>query len=260
MRGRVVCACFGVLAWLGGVAAAAPPAAAARIVHHPRVAARAPGGHNHPASLGWASSNWSGYAVTGAGITQVTGSWTVPSVSPSRKATYSASWVGIDGFNNSSLIQTGTEQDFYQGSAHYTAWWEILPAAETVIPAITVSPGDHFSATITRAAGSTWTITLRDGSTGQSFTTSQTYTGPETSAEWIQEAPTVGGRIAPLADYGSMTFDPGTVNGADPGLTSTDGGVMVQRNGQVSTPSNPDSDTDGFAAAYGSTQPSPPAS
>lgn len=260
MRGRVICACLGVLAWLGGMAAATPPQAASQIVHPPRVAARVPGGPHHPASLGWASSNWSGYAVTGNGIARVTGSWTVPSVSSSHKATYSSTWVGIDGFNNSSLIQTGTEQDFFNHAPHYAAWWEILPAAETVIPGITVRPGDHFSATITRGAGSTWTITLSDDSTGQSFTTSQTYTGPQTSAEWIQEAPTVGGRIATLADYGLVTFDPGTVNGANPALTSTDGGAMVQRKAQVSTPSNPDTDSDGFTAAYGATQPPPPAS
>jgi hypothetical protein len=32
---------------------------------------------------------------------------------------------------------------------------------------------------------------------------------------------------------------------------------MIQKGAQVSTPSNPDGDTDGFNTAYGSTQPSP---
>jgi hypothetical protein len=35
---------------------------------------------------------------------------------------------------------------------------------------------------------------------------------------------------------------------------------MVQKNVQVSTPSNPDGDTDGFNTAYGSTAPAPPPS
>jgi hypothetical protein len=182
----------------------------------------------------------------------------VPTVAASGKATYSANWVGIDGFNNADLIQTGTESDYYSGSAHYAAWWEILPAAETVIPSITVKPGDTMTASITKGSGSSWTITIADGS--QKFTTTKTYTGPHTSAEWIDEAPSVGGRVAPLANYGHATFDPGTVNGANPKLTASEGGIMVQKHAQVSTPSRPDSDTDGFNMAYGAPAPAPPAS
>jgi hypothetical protein len=208
-------------------------------------------------NLGWSSSNWSGYAITGSGFTSVTGKWTVPAVSASRRATYSSNWIGIDGFNNSNLIQTGTESDYYNGSTHYDAWWEILPAAETVIPSITVRPGDVMTASITQGSGSSWTITISD-SRGGSFTTVQNYSGQQTSAEWIEEAPSIGGRIAPLANYGSATFDPGTANGGNPGLTGSDGGAMVQRGVQVSTPSNPDGDADGFNMAYGSTAPSPP--
>ncbi|MDP9271202.1 MAG: G1 family endopeptidase [Chloroflexota bacterium] len=227
---------------------------ASAIVHHPRVSAGA------ESNAGWASSNWSGYAKTGT-FSRASGAWVVPSVAPSRKATYSSQWVGIDGFNNSNLIQTGTEADFYNGSAHYAAWWEILPAAETVIPAITVHPGDHMSASVTKGSGNSWTITISDTTTGKSFTTVQTYTGPGTSAEWIEEAPSVGGHVATLANFSSPdTFDPGTANGGNPRLAAADGGVMIQRNRQVSTPSVPDSDTDGFNMAYGRTAPPPPGS
>ena len=67
--------------------------------------------------------------------------------------------------------------------------------------------------------------------------------------------------MATLATYSSPdTFDPGTANGANPNLAAADGGVMVQRNHQVSTPSVPDGDTDGFNMAYGSTAPAPPGS
>jgi hypothetical protein len=243
----------------GGTALALAPAQApAGIVHAPRVPAAAAA--HGTSALGWSSSNWSGYAITGSGFSSITGQWKVPGVSRSRKATYSSNWVGIDGFNNSSLIQTGTESDYYSGSAHYDAWWEILPAAETVIPSMTVSPGDTMSATITKGSGSSWTITIHDTTRGTSFSTVQTYTGAQTSAEWIEEAPSVGGRVAPLANYGTATFDPGTVNGGNPGLVTGDGGAMVQKGVQVSTPSNPDSDTDGFSARYGSTAPAPPSS
>jgi peptidase A4-like protein len=240
-----------------GVLIAAPSAgsiASTGIFHRPRVAVSRPGTRD----AGWASSNWSGYAVTGSVYNSVTAKWIVPAVAASRKATYSSDWVGIDGYNNSNLIQTGTESDYYNGSPHYAAWWEILPAAETVIPSITVKPGDTVTASITKGSGSSWTIRIADG--GKSFTTTQTYTGPQTSAEWIEEAPTVGGRVAPLANYGQTTFDPGTVNGANPLLNTSEAGVMVQKRVQVSTPSNPDGDTDGFNIAYGATAPAPPPS
>src|SRR4029077_9385696 len=100
---------------------AATPSAAGAVAHHPRQG-HGPGVGN----LGWSSSNWSGYAGHGSGISAVTGSWTVQSVSPTKKASYSSQWVGIDGFNNPSLIQTGTESDYFHGAAHYDAWWEIL--------------------------------------------------------------------------------------------------------------------------------------
>jgi hypothetical protein len=234
-----------------------PPAgeaASKTISHRPRVAVSRPGTR----AAGWASSNWSGYAVTGSSYNTVTAKWIVPAVAASRKATYSSDWVGIDGYNNSDLIQTGTESDYYNGSAHYAAWWEILPAAETVIPSIAVRPGDTVTASIAKGSGSSWKITITDG--GKSFTTTQTYTGPQTSAEWIEEAPTVGGRVAPLANFGQATFDPGTVNGVNPLLNASEAGVMVQKRVQVSTPSNPDSDTDGFNVAYGAAAPAPPPS
>jgi hypothetical protein len=239
-----------VLSGLASTSATAAPA----IVHHPRIP-----GHAVRAA-GWSASNWSGYAKSG-NYTSATAQWVVPSVSPTHGSSYSSAWVGIDGFNNSDLIQTGTESDYYNGSAHYDAWWEILPAAETPISSFAVHPGDVMTATITKGSGSSWTITIKDVTSGGSFTTTQNYTGPGTSVEWIEEAPTVGGRVATLAHYSSPdTFDPGTANGAGPGLTAADSGIMVQKRTQVSTPSNPDSDADGFNMAYGSSAPAPPGS
>jgi hypothetical protein len=253
-------AAFPLLAAAATVALSLPPAtAAASTSSDPRIGARIPDGQS--SNGGWASSNWSGYAVTGSAnaFTSITGSWTVTSVTPAKGQTYSSTWVGIDGFSNSDLIQTGTEADYYNGQAHYYAWWEILPAAETVITTVPVHPGDVMSADIHKNSDGTWQISLTDSKSG-SFTISQSYSGPQTSAEWIEEAPTVGGHIATLAHYGTVTIDPGTVNGGNPGLTVSDSGVMVQHSTQVSTPSSPDSDTDGFAVSYGSRAPAPPAS
>lgn len=251
------------------------------ISHAPMIRAKVPssghgsshgkpgGGGGGSTSYGWSSSNWSGYAITGSTYNDITGNWVVPAVKATRGTDYSSTWIGIDGYNNSDLIQTGTEQDTSNGGTYY-AWWEILPAAETQITtatnssgqsvAATVHPGDTMTAHIHNNGNGTWTINISDTTAGWNFTTTQSYSGPASSAEWIEEAPTIGGRVATLANYGTVTLNPGTVNGVDPGFVSSDSGVMVQSRSIVSYPSAPDSDTDGFNAQYGSTQPSPPAS
>ena len=162
----------------------------------------------------WAASNWSGYAETGT-YTGVSATWTVPTVTSSTSATYSSAWIGVDGFNNSNLIQTGTEEDYYNGAAHYNAWWEILPASETALPtSYPIGAGDRMSASIyetsstvstgfffRRTTEHVWDITLSDTTRGWSYTTKQGYNGPGTSAEWVVEAPEVGSKIATLAHY-----------------------------------------------------------
>ena len=59
------------------------------------------------------STNWSGEIASGSGasFTGVEGEWVVPSVQASAGDEYSSTWIGIDGVDASSLIQTGTGQD-----------------------------------------------------------------------------------------------------------------------------------------------------
>jgi hypothetical protein len=257
---------------LGMTSAPAPVVPALPSVSlHPNHMAVKPGGDSAVAATpGWASSNWSGYAVTAGAtpFTSVTGHWKVPSVSRTRTASFSAAWVGIDGFNNNSLIQTGTEQDYYNGAPHFAAWWTTSAQnfLEQVIPK-PVSAGDLMTATI-NGTGTSWTVTLADHSSSHPWTFTRgpiAYTGPGASAEWIMEAPTVNGRVAPVARYSSPTaFDPGTLNGASPNLSANEGGELVQGSSlhsQVfSIPSGPDPERDGFNISYGSTAPSPPSS
>ena len=212
----------------------------------------------------WTSTNWSGYAVVGSGMTHATGTWKIPFVNPPRRARaalFSSTWVGIDGFNDGNLIQAGTEQDWVNGAAFYQAWWEILPAPETPIQSMAVHPGDTMSVSIATGVPN-WTIAVTDVTTSQSFVTHQPYTGPLTSAEWIQEAPTVGAHVAKLAPDSTVVFDSGTVNGSSPGLVSSEAGAMFHGRKQISSPSLPDTDVapDGFAVAYGKRAPAPPGS
>jgi Peptidase A4 family len=204
----------------------------------------------------WTSTNWSGYAVARGTYTQVSATWTVPAPEQTSGSTYSSIWIGIDGFNNTSLIQVGTEQD-YVGSARYYVWWEILPATQTRV-GMAVNGGDQVTASIARVAGGAWTISMVDKTSGQSFSTTQSYNGPLNSAEWIVEAPNIGNHPADLAHYGQTTLAPIQANDTSPGLTKADAGIMVQNGKQVSTPSDPGMGADRFAMAYGSQPPPAP--
>ena len=123
-----------------------------------------------------------------------------------------------------------------------------------------MNAGDSITASISRGSSGIWTISITDTILAWFSVTTHSYRGQLTSAEWIEEAPSVGGGIATLADYGTAVFDPGTANGGPPGLTASNSGVMIQNGAQVSTPSTPDSDVDGFTVAYGASAPSPPGS
>jgi peptidase A4-like protein len=155
------------------------------------------------------STNWSGYAVTGSSFTKALGSWTVPSADCSATPnTYAAFWVGIDGFSSDSVEQTGTDSDCDGTSPSYYAWYEFYPNPSFLISSVTVSPGNHMSASVTYN-GTEFTATITNESTGKSFRTSSRVRGAaRSSAEWIAEAPccTNAGGILPLADFGTVDF------------------------------------------------------
>ena len=69
-------------------------AAAPTITHEVRLDSQS-GARQSATSATWASSNWSGYAETGT-FTEITGSWTVPPVTPGA-----AGSVGRHGSSNS---------------------------------------------------------------------------------------------------------------------------------------------------------------
>ncbi|HME18684.1 MAG TPA: G1 family glutamic endopeptidase [Nitrososphaerales archaeon] len=167
----------------------------------------------HPPLIRYASSqstNWSGYAVTGTtgSVGEVRASWIVPSVAGTCTSTdqYSSFWVGIDGFSSSTVEQTGTDSDCQGGSPTYYAWYEFYPNPSFIISGIAVHPGDKVGALVKYAGGS-FTVTIKDFTGGQSFTTSATVPSAQrNSAEWIAEAPSDFFGVLPLANFGTADF------------------------------------------------------
>jgi hypothetical protein len=173
------------------------------------------------------SGNWSGYAVPYEGgapdtFTHVQGTWTVPTVKAGTRSgvSYSATWVGLDGYDSSTVEQTGTEQDWTGAGQQNYAWFEMYPGGsyeieeeetvgrrqvETPAP---VDAGDSISASVTYEGKGVFTLTIVNNSASHGWT----YTAPaslttstsaaRSSAEWILEAPSSSDTL-PLADFGS---------------------------------------------------------
>src|SRR5271167_2770032 len=155
------------------------------------------------------TENWSGYAVTGSSFTDAKASWHVPEVDCSKTPnTYSAFWVGFDGYSNGTVEQNGTDSDCSGTTPVYYAWYEFYPAGSVLIKDVPVSPGDVMSAEVSYN-GSEFTLYIKNETTGKSHSRTKAVPGAQrSSAEWIAEAPccTQGGGILPLADFGKANF------------------------------------------------------
>jgi hypothetical protein len=237
-------------------AAASSPASQA-VFHPPTVAVDA----NH-------STNWSGYnqgiVEQGGGTTfhAISGTWVVPTATAhtAGENEYSSIWVGIGGgcldarctATDATLIQAGTEQDVdASGRAHYSAWWEIIPAPSTAV-SLPVNAGQRISVQISETLPTFWTIAMTNLTTGQAWSTTTPYASSYATAEWIVETPVVidttgTSGVAALPNLSRVTFDTGSVNSVNPGLRPSQAIQLVDANGQVvATPSSPDAEFDGF--------------
>jgi hypothetical protein len=167
---------------------------------------------NEPTSL--RVSQWSGYMVASdiqnksPVVTSASASWTVPEVKPSSNNTFSGVWMGIGGYGEETLIQTGTEQEYINGKVSYYAWYELLPDYLVRIPNLHVQSGDTITASISliNENASTWSIEISDVTRGEQFKNVVVYNSSMLSAEWIVERPKVNGTISTLADFGNVTF------------------------------------------------------
>jgi hypothetical protein len=178
------------------------------------------------------SSNWSGFASTSGPFTSVSASWVQPKGSCTSKTTYSSFWVGIDGDGSDSVEQTGSEVDCNGGSPVYYAWYEMYPAYP-VNYSESVTPGDHFTASVT-ASGSSFTLKISDTTKGWTKTQVKTSnTAQDYSAEIIAEAPSSNSGVLPLTDFGTVSFTGAKANGSAIGSSSPQKITMETGSGTV---------------------------
>lgn len=178
------------------------------------------------------SRNWSGYVATGAVYTSVTGTWTLPTPDP-RSPGVDATWVGIGGANTTDLIQAGTEATVNaDGTVTYDAWTETLPQSTRTVT-LSVKAGDTVTVTLTEQSAGSWLIEMQNVTTHKAYTTTLHYSSSRSSAEWIQEAPSVGRGIVPLDSFGTVKFSAASavVDGTRVNLTAAGAKPVTMTNG-----------------------------
>lgn len=169
------------------------------------------------------SANWAGYAdvpTAGTTYTTVATSWTEPAVTCTAATTYSAAWVGLDGFANSTVEAAGTMSECWNGIPTYYTFWEMYPTTTVELVGDTVHPGDAITASVVKS-GSNFTLKVTDSTTsairatgvrrattGNGFTAFQLCPGcPGASGEVIHGKPYPLSVIDtyPVSDFGDWS-------------------------------------------------------
>ena len=162
------------------------------------------------------SANWAGYDDSTDGpFGTVTATWVQPRVRTTGALFSDAAfWVGLDGDSSNTVEQIGTE-GWSEGVAGYDAWYEMYPLYPVTID-MPIHAGDVLSGTVTWAQPASFTLTLVDHTTDQTFSSGQLMSVPPTlaSAEAIAEAPSSdSGDVLPASDYGIVHFSGCAFNG-----------------------------------------------
>jgi hypothetical protein len=224
--GRVL-ASAGLVAGILGVAAPTAASAAAPPVQafEQLVANLHVGSPNQPAHVYFheisglnnvASNNWSGYAddnSTGRTYQKVSGTWKEPAITcvHNNDVEVAVFWVGIDGYNNSTVEQDGTLAECKNGAVvGYGTWWEMFPTNAIQLVGGSVLPGDSINGSVAYSSTThKYTLKVTDSthpansfSTVQACGTTPCHNG---SAEWIAERPSSGSTLLELPNYHTWT-------------------------------------------------------
>ena len=174
-----------------------------------------------------ATRNWAGYSLAGSGFTSVTGTFNIPAPLRSGSCLEETSvWVGVDGVDNHDLLQAGIAEAGFSppdnpartewpepetppilcgGPVRIFAWWEDLPSGPVPVK-LPVAAGDSVTVSIFKMSPGWWALAVHDLRTNQSFFLAQPYVGPQTSVEWVVEAPQVMGILRNPIPFSTVNF------------------------------------------------------
>jgi len=166
---------------------------------------------------------WSGYVSDSSwhSYSKAEGDWHVPEVVEhySSSPTYSVLWVGLDGYNDTDLLQAGTEQDSFESGGTnyyvYSSWYEVVPNEAMQYTQLNPNAGDYMTVEVWICCGSgnspnvngtyfeftitDWTQNFQVGLINPLSLGGTVYLG--NTVEWIMERPTINGNLPYFADY-----------------------------------------------------------
>jgi hypothetical protein len=158
---------------------------------------------------------------------------------------YGSTWVGIDGWASSDVLQAGVEFDAYCSGlttyTYYSPWYEWFPLGEVRITNLAIAPGDDYFVEVwntTSTQGYAYLVNYNTNTAVEvGFKAPSGTTLEGNSAEWITERPGVNGSLATLTNYISEPYWSATAydfNGKKytPGGTHGFGVTMLDNNGK----------------------------
>jgi hypothetical protein len=187
-----------------------------------------------PGSNGLTSSTWTGYLNPSGGSTYGSNSFyyiyadlIVPAASQGPGVCTGGwvdgiSWVGIDGYQSSDVLQAGVEFDAYcKGSitsSYYSPWYEWFPNAEVRITNLPIAPGDPYFVEVWHTSPAQGYAYFVNEDTEQAVEVG--FTAPAgvklvgSSAEWILESRTVTEILwnAYAVTFAGSVVDPGSAS------------------------------------------------
>jgi peptidase A4-like protein len=162
----------------------------------------------HAGSL--ALSNWAGYIAGGSStqFTTASADWTVPTVTCLANRDLFAPWIGIDGYGDSTVEQTGVATSCASGAPESEAWYEMFPKRPVYLKE-PVSTGDAIAGSVSYSlAIAKFTITISDVTQGWTFTVSKKLKKAQrASAEAVIESPVSAYPRIPGVTFTNVLFN-----------------------------------------------------
>ncbi|MFZ0666216.1 MAG: G1 family glutamic endopeptidase [Acidimicrobiales bacterium] len=167
---------------------------------------------SHISYANFLTANWAGYIAPGNSgtFTSASASWTEPKVTCQKDNDLFAPWVGIDGYGDGTVEQTGVQAYCKTGAPVYSAWYEMYPASP-VYYTNPVSANDQFTASVVKGSGDSYTLKIEDVTKGWTQTVTKSLSSAlGGSAEAVIESPT-----ANYPTFTSTNFTGVQFNGKD---------------------------------------------
>jgi len=216
---------LGMAALAAGMTAAALPATAHAAVPQQHQASAA------DCSVDPTNPSWAGYVACGSSYASVSATWTQPQVSCTSNGIVGF-WVGLDGYGETPIEQTGINVSCATGTPQYTGFWESSTSSPAINYNEPVYPGDTIIANVLYQGSDTYSLQLTDSTRDWVENTPLDSVAPNLSAEVIAEATTLNGHVTALPNFAAIQFRQVTIDDVSLSSASAQPTSLVNSDGQ----------------------------